>query len=147
MSRRQGNGGFILGAIFGASVAAITALLYAPKAGDEIRKDVSKEVDNLLGKARDYRDSVVEKSVELYDVASGVAQETSEDIVLSVKLQADNLKNQFNSLKDEGLRILQSNEDKSLEDVANELAEEVSLEEVKEDVADAVEEVTEEVDA
>ena len=57
MSRRKG--GFFVGAAIGAVVAGVTALLFAPKAGEELREDiankakeVSKDLDNKIAKAK-----------------------------------------------------------------------------------------------
>ena len=36
------NKGFILGAIIGSAVGAITALIFAPKSGRELRQDINE---------------------------------------------------------------------------------------------------------
>ena len=46
MGKKQG--GFVLGAIIGGAAAAITALLYAPKSGKELREDISNEFDDFM---------------------------------------------------------------------------------------------------
>ncbi|MBD3950103.1 YtxH domain-containing protein [Tuanshanicoccus lijuaniae] len=102
MRRQNNNGGFLLGAIFGAAVAGITALLYAPKAGEDLRKDFTNEVDNMLDRAKDYKDLAIEKGVELYDAAAETATEVSDDIKLNMMLQAENLSTKFDELKGEG---------------------------------------------
>lgn len=57
MSRRRG--GFIAGAAIGAAIAGAAALLFAPKAGKELREDiankakeVSKDLDQKIAKAK-----------------------------------------------------------------------------------------------
>ena len=91
------NGGFFLGALFGASVAGIAALLYAPKSGKELRRDIAVEVDQFLDSAGEYTDYAVERGVELYDAA----YETTEDIKVNLKDSADQFKYQFDDIRQE----------------------------------------------
>lgn len=91
------NGGFFLGALFGASVAGIAALLYAPKSGKELRRDIAVEVDQFLDSAGDYTDYAVERGVELYDAA----YETTEDIKVNLKDSADQFKSQLGDIRQE----------------------------------------------
>lgn len=91
------NGGFFLGALFGASVAGIAALLYAPKSGKELRRDIAVEVDQFLDSASDYTDYAVERGVELYDAA----YETTEDIKVNLKDSADQFKSQLGDIRQE----------------------------------------------
>ena len=58
----KNKGGFVLGAIIGGAAAAITALLFAPKPGKELRDDITEEVNNLLDTARDYADIAVARA-------------------------------------------------------------------------------------
>ncbi|MFZ2847937.1 MAG: YtxH domain-containing protein, partial [Trichococcus flocculiformis] len=87
----KNKGGFVLGAIIGGAAAAITALLFAPKPGKELRDDITEEVNNLLDTARDYADIAVEKSNEFMDVA----KETTEDIKINLKDTTSSIKTQF----------------------------------------------------
>ncbi|MDE1549705.1 YtxH domain-containing protein [Jeotgalibaca caeni] len=89
MSKR--DGGFVLGAIIGGAAAAITALLFAPKSGRELRKDIADEFDNLMDTAYDYRDIAMEKGNELVEVA----KEATDDIKVSLKDTTHNLKSQL----------------------------------------------------
>ncbi|XJS11489.1 YtxH domain-containing protein [Aerococcaceae bacterium WGS1372] len=91
------NKGFFLGALFGASIAGITALLYAPKSGKELRRDIALEVDQLLENASEYTDYAVERGVELYDTA----YETKEDIKVNLKESADTFKSQLDDFRHE----------------------------------------------
>ena len=54
----KNNGSFLLGAIFGAALGGVAALLCAPKSGRELREDLSDEMDYWLDRANDYTDSV-----------------------------------------------------------------------------------------
>ena len=62
MRYEEANGGgsgssFVLGAICGAAAGAALALLFAPKSGDELRRQIAGSADNWRRKASDaYRD-------------------------------------------------------------------------------------------
>lgn len=133
MSKNNNGGGFLLGALFGAAVAGITALLYAPKAGEELRKDMANEVDVLLDKAREYKDSAFERGVEMFDAAAEAATEATEEIKINVKAQVENVKNQFNELKEEGLKFVDKKR-AEVEEVVDEKAKD--LEELAEEVTE-----------
>lgn len=93
----KGSGSFFLGALFGASIAGVAALLYAPKTGKELRADIANEVDNLLVQANDYREHAEERSVEFYDTVA----EATEDIKVNLKYNMDQLKTQLSGVTDE----------------------------------------------
>lgn len=141
MTRRDNNGGFLLGALFGAAVAGVAALLYAPKSGEELRKDVSKEVDNFMDRARDYTDLAVERGVEYYDAAAETLSEVSDDIQLEVMLQSENIKTKFNELKEEGKKFA-SEKGSELEDLAEDLK--ADAKDAKKDAERFVEDVADE---
>ena len=46
--------GFVLGAIIGGAIGAITALLLAPKSGRELREDLAMRSGEIYDKASDY---------------------------------------------------------------------------------------------
>lgn len=90
MDRRE-EGSFVLGAIIGGAAAAITALLFAPKPGKELRQDIADEVHNLMDTAHDYADIAKEKGNEMVDAA----KETTGDIKVTLKDTTGNWKNQI----------------------------------------------------
>ncbi|MBA5730127.1 YtxH domain-containing protein [Aerococcaceae bacterium INB8] len=128
------NGGFFLGALFGASVAGIAALLYAPKSGKELRRDIAVEVDQFLDSAGEYTDYAVERGVELYDAA----YETTEDIKVNLKDSADQFKSQFDDIRQEA--STEWNRVKSdMKDSKDELSKDAQkLKEDAEDLADTI---------
>lgn len=91
------NGRFFMGALFGASIAAIAALLYAPKSGKELREDLAQEIDELKFRAGEYADIAVERGVEMFDQA----HEMKDDIQVNLKQSASHLKSQFQDVRDE----------------------------------------------
>lgn len=83
--------GFVFGALIGGTVGAITALLLAPKSGDELRKDIAIKSNDAYGKAQKY---FVEKEVEISDSVRSTVNEgriRAEKIVSSAKSQADEI--------------------------------------------------------
>ncbi|EFR31943.1 YtxH domain-containing protein [Eremococcus coleocola] len=85
------DGGFFLGALFGAAIAGASALLFAPKSGEELREDLNRELDDWLDRASEYTDRAVERGVDLYDAAA----EATQDIKVNLKYNADQLKSRL----------------------------------------------------
>lgn len=65
--------GLVLGLLLGALVAAITSLLFAPKSGKEMRKDISVGTKDVLDNADDYFDSARKKGQEVVEDVSDKA--------------------------------------------------------------------------
>lgn len=60
---------FVLGVVFGATVSAIAALLFAPKSGKELRKDLGETTSKTLESTDEYLDLAREKgSKVMHDV-------------------------------------------------------------------------------
>lgn len=84
------SGGFLLGAIIGGTAAAVTALLFAPKSGKELREDLAKEADRYKEHFSEYTEIALAKGAELTEVA----KTSTQDIRVNLKEQASNLKEQ-----------------------------------------------------
>lgn len=67
--------GFIIGALVGAAIAAIAALLFAPKSGKALRKDIGQGTDKALDQADQYLDTARDRGQE---VVEDVEQSASE---------------------------------------------------------------------
>ncbi|MFP4368920.1 MAG: YtxH domain-containing protein [Bacteroidota bacterium] len=92
--------GFIIGALIGGMAGAVTALLLAPKSGEELRKDLSQQSTDFYGKASDY--------------LKGVEKHVSENVMTSVndgRVRAqhiiDSARHQAESLLENAERVLQ----------------------------------------
>ncbi|MDN6196192.1 MAG: YtxH domain-containing protein [Atopostipes suicloacalis] len=60
---------FILGAIFGAVISAIAALLFAPKSGKDLRKDIGESTTKTLENTDEYLNLAREKGTKvIHDV-------------------------------------------------------------------------------
>ena len=66
------------GVVVGSIVGSVTALLLAPKAGKELRKDIADGASTTLEKAQGIAAQAGDKSVELYDKAKDVVVEVRE---------------------------------------------------------------------
>jgi len=74
----KNNKGLLWGAIAGSIVGSVTALLLAPKAGKELRKDIADGASATLEKAQEIASQASDKSAELYDKAKEVVTEVRE---------------------------------------------------------------------
>lgn len=140
MAKREG--GFVLGAIIGGAAAAITALLFAPKSGKELRQDIADEFDNVMDTVYDYRDIAVEKGTELVEVA----KETTDDIKVTLKDTTQNLKSQLSETSDKvahDFKKAKDEVDRSVEEIKDDatVAKDVAVE-VAEEAKTEVEEAT-----
>ena len=66
------------GVVVGSIVGSVTALLLAPKAGKELRKDIADGTATTLEKAQEIAAQASDKGVELYDKAKDVVVEVRE---------------------------------------------------------------------
>ena len=73
------KGKFALGALFGAAVGAVAALLTAPKSGKETRADLKKKADEMKStaekKASEVRATAEKKANELKTKADAVSKD------------------------------------------------------------------------
>ena len=84
------SGGFLLGAFIGASAAAVTALLFAPKSGKELREDLAKEANRYKEQLSEYGEIARAKGCEFAEVA----KTSTQDIRINLQEQASHLKEQ-----------------------------------------------------
>ena len=83
--------GFVFGALIGGSIGAVTALLLAPKSGEEFRKEIAEKSNGAYDKAQKY---FAEKEVVIGDTVRSTVNEgrvRAEKIVESAKNQADEI--------------------------------------------------------
>lgn len=79
--------GFLLGAIIGGAVGAVTALLFAPKPGKELREELSYRSKDLIEKGQEY---FAEKDETLHSIPNE-AKIQSDLLVKSAREKADDL--------------------------------------------------------
>jgi gas vesicle protein len=74
----KNNKGLLWGVLAGSVVGSVTALLLAPKAGKELRKDIADGTSATLEKAQELAGQAGDKSVELFDKAKEVVTDVRE---------------------------------------------------------------------
>lgn len=136
---KQGDSGFtqglLLGTIIGGAIGAITALLFAPKSGAELRKDIAMKSQELYDKTTDYLYSAESnfgsaitntinqgkiKAQEIIDSAKLKANEilaNAEELLQEAKMKAQSSKEHFN----EKVNTLKDATKASIETFKNEL--------------------------
>ena len=79
--RRHKNGktkGFFMGAFFGSVLGGISALLFAPKSGKKLRKDISRKYHGVSDKAHEVAADVCDKCTELRERAMDIAEDAKD---------------------------------------------------------------------
>lgn len=71
---------FLLGAVVGGVIGAISALLLAPKSGKELRGDIGHQYHNVKEKTQEIAEVVNRKSHEVADKAKEVASQMTADL-------------------------------------------------------------------
>ena len=93
--KEQVNGsytkGFLVGAVVGGAVGAVLALLFAPKAGRELRRDIADRTGDLYDKASEFMNKDSETPDEMHEGFVNEGRIRAERIVSSAKHQADNI--------------------------------------------------------
>ncbi|WP_010096169.1 YtxH domain-containing protein [Ornithinibacillus scapharcae] len=74
MSDNSGKN-FVVGTIIGAAVGASLALLFAPKSGKEMRKDINQGAIQVKDRASEWKDIAQTKGLEWKDIAQAKGQE------------------------------------------------------------------------
>lgn len=122
---------FAIGVLVGGILGAAAALLLAPKAGRELRQDVTSQASNLKTKSADYTTVVKEKATDL----SQKVQEQSAKVVDKAK----SLKPQPTPPLDDGTVSSEGEEplEEILDRTVTEVEQEESLEALDEVIADA----------
>lgn len=96
---------FLLGTAIGAAVGAVTALLFAPKSGKELRHDIAEKSSELYGKASDYCVTTSEKVGTAVKNTYNQGMDKAQQYVNTTKEQAANLMNKageaYNSVKNQ----------------------------------------------
>jgi gas vesicle protein len=89
----ESSNSFLLGALIGGVVGAVTALLLAPKPGKELRRTLSSQAGSILDKTEQLRENVRIKSNKLVTKTSGLSQgviEQSTGLINKVKSRSTN---------------------------------------------------------
>lgn len=80
--------GMVFGALLGGAIGAITALLFAPKSGAELRKDIAEKSGEVYDKAYDYFDVLKENVGQTVSSTINEGKLKAENIVSDAKRKA-----------------------------------------------------------
>lgn len=123
---QNNNGGmngkdFVIGTLIGGIIGASVALLYAPKAGKDLRQDINTGADQVRERASEWKNTAYDKGNELYERA----QESSKNLGEKIKQKKDDIQERVEYLRSENKEQGQ---------------------EIVEDVAEAIEEAADEME-
>ncbi len=94
MSNKGDHGftqGLLLGTIIGGAIGAITALLFAPKSGAELRKDIVNKSQDLYDKTTDYLYSAESSFGSAISNTINQGKIKAQEIINSAKIKADEI--------------------------------------------------------
>lgn len=80
MTANKKNKDWMIGAVVGSVLGAVTALLLAPKSGRELRNDIMDGYQQVSEKTQRLAGDVAEKSKQIFAVVSETSQTTIETI-------------------------------------------------------------------
>jgi gas vesicle protein len=81
---------FLLGALIGGAVGAVTALLFAPKSGRELRRDIVDGTTDIYDKATDFVSNTIQES-----------KSKAQNLIYAAKRQADSILNKSSEYDDD----------------------------------------------
>lgn len=121
MKKKTKGMSFVLGTLVGATVAGISALLYTPKSGKELRKDMEDKAEDAKEVASDYVDTAIERGkalVETVQKAGATYKKGVEEAAKQVKTSVQDLRHQsVDTQKDD---VSEEDPKETMEDTSNE---------------------------
>jgi len=94
--------GFLLGLLAGGTIGALTALLYAPKSGRELRKDIGKKSREVAKEAEHYVDSAKTKASEILSDS----RRKAESLLNDARKKADSISKGTEKLYSQGKEFI-----------------------------------------
>ncbi|MEF3307467.1 YtxH domain-containing protein [Paenibacillus sp. GYB004] len=102
MSEQNGRGkDFLIGAVVGGVLGAVTALLFAPKSGKELRADLSDQAHKVSEKTQELAGTVGVKTKELADTVGVKTQEIAKQVTEQTGEWVQKAKEVVESVSDE----------------------------------------------
>lgn len=89
--------GLIVGFLAGSIVGAVTALLFAPMTGRELREDLKKRGDELTGEAEEYLAQARKRAVDIINEG----KKRSETLVSDARKRAESLMDDAQKIMDD----------------------------------------------
>ena len=91
---------FLLGALIGGAVGAITALLFAPKSGRELRRDIVDNSTELYDRATDFVNTTVSEGKHKAQVIIDAAKRQADSILAATSEYCDDAKTKITTSTD-----------------------------------------------
>ncbi|REK71256.1 YtxH domain-containing protein [Paenibacillus paeoniae] len=91
MSKNTSTSGIVVGALVGGAVGAITALLFAPKSGQQLRSDIGNGLESIGLCAKELATSVSTHTKELVTSVSEQAKDSAQAAVEGVKADVNSM--------------------------------------------------------
>lgn len=115
MSKKSGLGKFVLGASLGAAIS----LLFAPKKGTELRKDIKCKLDEFMGKVDDLTVEDIKKEFnkKVEEIKKELDELDKEKVLKAAKKKSEELKTQTEEL----VNLAKTKGNDVLEDIAKDL--------------------------
>lgn len=73
MARGSKGKNFFMGAVVGGVLGSVTALLFAPKSGDKVRKDIARKYNDFSDKTQKMVCDMSEQALEIVEKAKDLA--------------------------------------------------------------------------
>lgn len=96
--RRTSSKGFLLGLLAGGAAGSIAALLYAPKSGRELRKDIRKKSREIINETEQYAANTKNRAAEIISDA----RKKAENLILDARTKADSITKGTERLYEQG---------------------------------------------
>jgi gas vesicle protein len=90
MKENSSAKGIMIGFLAGGAIGGLTALLFAPKSGRELRKDISKKSKKLIEDGEEYLESTKVKASEMISES----RKKADDLIRDAKSKASSIINQ-----------------------------------------------------
>ncbi len=90
---------FMLGALIGGAIGAATALLFAPKSGRELRRDIADTSTDIYDKASDYISNAVQDGKYKAQSIIDSAKRQADTIITDANEYKESVQNRFEHLK------------------------------------------------
>jgi gas vesicle protein len=87
MKQNSSAKGIVIGFLAGGAIGGLTALLYAPKSGKELRSDIRKKSKELVHEGEQYIDSAKTKATEI--ITDG--KKKAEDLMREARSKASSI--------------------------------------------------------
>lgn len=103
--------GLLIGLLTGGALGAVLALLYAPKSGKELRRDIRNKADEYMDEAEKYIADAKDKAIDLINEG----KKRSEKLIKDAREKSDQLlkdaEKVFKDAKDKAGDVIQSGKD------------------------------------